>query len=477
MKSIFNYIAALLLVVFTGSCNKYLDIVPKGRIVIESANDLYNLVSFPTRAYPVNQFQYLVDDYWLRESVIIGQPKSLNSIHFLFDDSESRLLYVGSWTLYNQAYKYINRWNMICTLIGDSNGDDSTKALALAEARVYRAFDHFLLVNMYAKHYDPVTATLDGGICIMDKYDLESVPVQSSVAAVYAFIEKDLDESMPHLQVTPKDVYHPSLAFAWALKAKVHLFKKEFSKAKDAALKSLSYNNSIYDLVEYSRLGGPSKVAVPPGVNPETLSYMYMTGYNEMNFGASFFTFSPEFKNIFSKNDARFNLFFNTSGSGIEAGSGTVAWNNTKYTSFFYPTVGMKTPEVHLMLAECYAREGNLEEAMKIINALRAKRITLASEAALSTPSTIKATMEIVMSERRKELLFGFNRFWDLRRFNTEPDYAKTVVRKFPIINTSVPQQTYTLPPDSKLYILPFGTDVLKLNPGLKVNSGEALPW
>ena len=476
MKSLFNYIVLLMLVLFASSCNKYLDITPKGKIVIETADDLYNLVSYPGRGYPVNQFQYLIDDMWIRESYIIGQPKGINSIHFLFDDSESRLLYVNAWSVYNQTYKYINRWNMICTHIGDASGSDSIKARAFAEARVFRAFDHFLLVNLYAKQYDPATATLDGGICIMDKFDLESVPAQASVAEVYAFILKDLDEAIPHLQVVPKDVYHPSLAFAWALKAKVHLFKKEFDKAKEAALKSLSYNNSIYDLVEYTKLGGPSKVNVPAGVNPETLSYMYMTGYNEMNFAGSAFMFSKEFTSLFSKNDARFNLFFTTTGANV-GDAGTSAWNNTKYTAFFYPTVGMKTPEVHLMLAECYAREGNLEEAMKVINALRAKRITLTSEATLATPSTVKATMDIVIAERRKELLFGFNRFWDLRRFNTEPEYAKTVVRKFPVINTSVPQLTYTLAPDSKLYILPFGTDVLKLNPALKVNSGEALPW
>lgn len=474
MQKLLSYIAVGIFLTVSVACTKYTDITPKGRLVLENAEEYYNLVSLPNRAYPTNQFYLLADDMWLKESTILSASKNLTSIHFLFDSSETRLKYVSGFTLYNQAYNYINRWNMVVTLVGDSKGEESVKTLATAEARVLRAFDHFVLVNTFANHYNPATAATDGGICIMDKYDLESVPTKSSVAAVYAFIEKDLEESIPYLQVNPKDIYHPSLAFAWAFKAKVHLFKKEFAKAKEAALKALTYNNSVYDLVEYTRLGGPSKVNVPAGVNPEVLSYMYMTGYTEMNFLN--YVITTELKDLFGKNDARYNLFFATSGSYVDAGSNTAFWN-VKNTAFFYPTVGMKSPETWLMLAECYAREGSLKEAMDIINMLRNKRITVASEATLAVPGTIKETMNIIINERRKELLFGFNRLWDLRRLNTEPDYAKTVVRKFPVVTTSVPQQTYTLPPNSRLYTLPFAPDVLKLNPGLTINTGEEIPW
>ena len=44
--------------------------------------------------------------------------------------------------------------------------------------------------------------------------------------------------------------------------------------------------------------------------------------------------------------------------------------------------------------------------------------------------------MQEIINERRKELLFGFNRFWDLKRFNTEADYAKTITRTFPLVTT-----------------------------------------
>ena len=280
---------------------------------------------------------------------------------------------------------------------------------------------------------------------------------------------------LAYLQEKSLDVYHPSLAFAYAFKAKVHLFKREIASAKAAAEKSLSYNNQIFDLKAYSAQGGPTVVAVPAANNVEVLSYMYMTGYNEMNFAQSYII-SPELRTLFGTNDARFNLFFNsTSTTNLDIGSNTAYWG-TQYTRFFYPTVGMKTTEVYLMLAECYAREDKFTEAVAVLNTLRAKRI-LSGTINLAVPTTRKETMGLVINERRKELLLGFNRFFDLKRLNNEADYAKTITRVFPIVNKTVPQKTYTLQPNSRLYIVPFPLSALTKNPKLTLNTDEKLPF
>lgn len=474
MKSYLKLLLCLT-VITCGSCKKYLDLTPKGSLVVSTAQDYYNLVSYPNRAYVITNFQYLVDDQWMKESNVIGATKFIDVVNFTFDDTQNRVNLISSSNFYSRSYVYINRWNTIISLVDKSDGDAAVKALAKAEAKIMRAFDYFLLINVYGKGYNAATAATDGGICIMDKYDLEAMPVKSTVQDAYDFIQKDIEDALPLIQEKPLDVYHPSLAFAYALKAKVHLFKKEFAQARDASLKSLTYNNQIFDLVAYAKQGGPSVVPTPAASNPEVLSYQYMTGYNEMSFGYSY-VISPELVTLFGKNDARFNLFFNTtSTSFLDIGAGTAYWS-VAYTKFFYPTVGLKTTEVYLMLAEAYAREGRLTEAIGILNTLRAKRI-LSGTINLAVPTTVKETMNLVIAERRRELLFGFNRFFDLKRLNTETDYAKTIVRLFPLVNKTVPQQTYTLPPNSRLYVIPFPKDVLLKNPGLTLNTDETLPF
>jgi hypothetical protein len=474
MKQIYKIMASLL-ILSTAACEDYTDLTPKGSLVIETADQFLETVSLPNRGYPINNFQYLSDDQWMKEGDVIGKTPNINTINFTFDETTDRVSLLNTSSFYNQAYTYINRWNTIISLVDDSKGDASTKQLAKAEAKIYRAYDHFLLVNTYAKGYDPKTAATDGGICIMDKFDLEAQPAKSTVAQVYAFIQKDIDEALAYLQEKPMDVYHPSLAFAYAFKAKVHLFKREIASAKEAAEKSLSYNNKIFDMVAYNTQGGPNVVAVPAANNIEVLSYMYMTGYNEMNFAYQYII-SPELRTLFGTNDARFNLFFNTtSTTNLDQGSNTAYWA-TVYTKFFYPTVGMKTTEVYLMLAECYAREDKFTEAVNVLNTLRAKRI-LSGTVNLAVPTTRKETMDLVINERRKELLLGFNRFFDLKRLNTETEYAKTVTRVFPIVNKTVPQKTYTLQPNSRLYIIPFPLSVLQKNPKLTLNTNETVPF
>jgi starch-binding outer membrane protein, SusD/RagB family len=476
MKKNIAILASLLIAYAISGCKKYTDITPRGSQIVETAQDYYELVSYPNRAYLISNFQYLVDDMWLKESNFIGMTPNINTVHFSFDENVDRVSMILSSNFYDRAYLYINRWNTIISSVDASKGDNNIKALAKAEAKALRAFDHFLLVNVYAKAYNAATATTDGGICIMDKYDLEAQPTKSTVAQVYEFIQKDIDEAIPYLQAQPTDPYHPSLAFAWALKAKIHLFKREIAQAKAACEKSLSYNNQIFDLVKYTTTqGGPTVTPIIAPNNPEVLSYQYIQGYNETNFGFTWLI-SPELRVLFGNNDARFNMFFNTTNASFLDIGSNAAYYNVAYTRFFYPTVGLKTTEVYLMQAECLARENDLAGAMAVVNALREKRI-LSGTIKLPIPATRKETMEIIINERRKEMVLGFNRFFDLKRLNTEPEYAKTIVRTYPLVNKTVPQKTYTLLPGSRLYIIPFPLNILKKNPNLTLNTDEKLPF
>ena len=125
---------------------------------------------------------------------------------------------------------------------------------------------------------------------------------------------------------------------------------------------------------------------------------------------------------------------------------------------------GLRTPEVYLIRAECYARQGELQKAMNDLNALRVKRIVARVYQPL-TAATKWEAINYIRHERDVELFGSDMMFYDMRRFNTETEYQRTMVKKDEdgIIRT--------LRPESELWVLPFPMNVTRFNPNLKQNT------
>ena len=470
------YILPVLLILGFAACENYVDITPTGKKTVDSTETYYELVALPNRSYYPSSFALLSDNVWSKESNIIGKEYlSSDGINMTFNEDADRKE-LSDNNLYANCYQYILRSNIVISLVDHSTGDKDVKELAKAEAKIMRAWDHFILINTFAKAYNPETAATDGGVAIIDKYDLEATPTKSTVAQVYDFIIKDIEEALPYLQEEPVNVYHPSKAFGYALAARVYLFHRDWKKAKEAAEESLKLNNTLIDYIDLGAKGGPTKVTTyAKGGNPEVLNYAYMGGPTEV-LAFCYGMLSPEMVQLFGQNDERLNQFFKTSDNSIyyfDEGSGAALWNTSITYSKFQPmSVGMRTAEVYLILAEAKARLKDIPGAVQTLNQLREKRIK-GAEAVLPEPATERAMVQAVIDERRKELISGFSRFWDLKRYNTEADYAKTITRTFPLVSTDVEKKTYTLKPDSRLYIIPFPLAAREKNPNLTMNTNE----
>ena len=473
---------------FLTSCDNYIDITPKGAITVDSVSQYYELIVNPMRGYHPSPFARLCDDMWVKESVVFGnESRSWDGINFTFNEQAERTLLADN-NLYENIYSYIMRSNLIIDNVDDAPGNAEKRQLAKAEARVMRAFDHFLAVNIFAKAYTQATAAEDGGVCIVDHYDLEAVPLKSTVAQVYDFIISELEETVPQLQEKPVNIYHPNRAFGYGLLAQVYLHHRDWEKAKAAAEKSLALNDA---LVDYNEIASYRRGILDKNYgnkygnenNPEVLSYMWNGSSGWTSESAHFLNYgmiSPELVNLFKqeKDDLRYTLFFFESGQPaayFDRGSGADLWIETVTSEkFMYPTMGMKTPEVYLILAEAEARLGNIPAAEALVNKLRAHRLS-STVTAIPTPATKEDMVRAVVLERRKELLFGFHRFFDLKRLNVDAEYQTTITRTFPLVNVDAahPQQTYTLRPDSRLYIIPFPRSARDKNPNLTLNTDE----
>ena len=199
------------------SCDDYIDITPKGAITVDSVSQYYELIINPMRCYNVSSFYMLSDDAWAKESNVIGnENRSFDGINFTFNEQAERTILADN-NLYTNIYAYIMRENLVIDNIEKATGDETLKTLGKAEARVLRAWDHFVAVNLYAKSYTTATAAQDGGVCIMNAYDLEATPSKSSVADVYTFIINELEAAVPLLQEHPVNIYHPCRAYGYGL--------------------------------------------------------------------------------------------------------------------------------------------------------------------------------------------------------------------------------------------------------------------
>jgi hypothetical protein len=112
---------------------------------------------------------------------------------------------------------------------------------------------------------------------------------------------------------------------------------------------------------------------------------------------------------------------------------------------------GLATDELYLVRAECAARNGNTAAALGDLNALLSKRWKTGTYVPLSAGSA-EAALNLIITERRKELAGRLIRWSDLKRLRSDSRFAVTLSRK-------INGQVFSLTPDSRRYAYPIPFD------------------
>ncbi|WP_343609398.1 RagB/SusD family nutrient uptake outer membrane protein [Chryseobacterium oranimense] len=107
------------------------------------------------------------------------------------------------------------------------------------------------------------------------------------------------------------------------------------------------------------------------------------------------------------------------------------------------------------MAAECKIRLNRVEEGMNDLNNLLIKRWKTGTFVPITANSQAEA-LDIVLKERRKELLIRGLRWPDLKRYNR--DGANITLTR------TVKGQTYTLPPNDLRYAIAIPEDIITLS-------------
>lgn len=243
MKSV-KYIYRLLAVgglLLGASCNDYLDTVPDNRTEIDTPEKVGKLVAsaYPKACYAIN-FNARVD--YVTDSELSSKEKLSNTDPFFWREPNSTAQDSPNY-FWSQCYRAISHAN--AAIEAGARFDDELTAAYVAEARLARAFSHFLLVTTFAQMYDPTSPEANDahpGVPYVSESEDVSIKMynRETVAKTYSRIEEDMLYGLEHLgsdAVHRVPRYHFNYAAAHTFASRYYAFRGEWEKVVAEASK------------------------------------------------------------------------------------------------------------------------------------------------------------------------------------------------------------------------------------------------
>ncbi|MET6999406.1 RagB/SusD family nutrient uptake outer membrane protein [Chitinophaga defluvii] len=412
----------------------------------------------------LKDFQSLLDNASIMNGSCPGLGEYASDGHYLTDNTfqtASNILKNAYTWSHEFVYREVTDWTtpyariFYCNVIlegleksekkEDGEYDkDNIKGQALFQ----RAKALYELTEIWAPPYDPHTSKTVLSIPLKLKSDINDVTVRATAYEVLNQIINDLSEAKGLLPLNQTYVTRASKSAAFALLARIYISQEDYANAEKYADSCLRLNSQ---LVDYNSINAEQSYPISPTNNNEILFHSILTTW-----GTSInFLIDPALYKLYDTTDLRRDIFFTKNLNGEIRYKGSY---DGRYTFFN----GLAVDEVYLIMAECSARLGKVATAIDYLNKLLLKRHN--SNFTPLTASTPNQALDLVLTERRKELLCRGLRWSDLRRLNKDPRLATTIQR-------AIAQNKYSLEPGSYKYTFPIPDDVFQLsrieqNPG-----------
>ncbi|MBE9602772.1 RagB/SusD family nutrient uptake outer membrane protein [Pedobacter sp. MC2016-24] len=311
-----------------------------------------------------------------------------------------------------------------------------------------RAFSYYQLAQLFCKPYDVNTAASDLGIPLKLSHDVTEKVNRGTVAGLYKQILADLETAFPLVPDQPVQNLRVGKAAVAALLARTYLQMGNYERAGFYADQGLKYKASLLDF---------KTLTIPPladvfnsnwgATNPEIVFYVGnavrpvtpLVGFNA----------EQELLDLYEADDLRLKTYFAKSTDNRMTFRGS-------YGGFPQTFNGITTAELWLMRAETRARAGQTQLALDDLNQLRKNRFNAATYKD-ATAANADEALALIVKERRKEFVYRGIRWEDLRRFNKEPRFAKT-------IRHTLYGKNYELPPNDVRYVWPIPDNEIDIN-------------
>jgi hypothetical protein len=269
------------------SCNDFLDEIPDNRLELNTDEKITRLLGSGyadhLMVFTTEMMSDNVDDVGDRlssYSLLQDEMYAWKDIQEIGNESPKRV-----WETY---YLAIATANQALDAI-EKEGNPERLNPQRGEALMIRAFHHFYLVNVFAKHYSTANGDTDLGIVYMEKTETTVKPdyKRESVAAVYKKIELDIEKALPliddNIYEVPK--YHFNRKAAYAFAARFYLFYRKYDKVIACANEVLGENPArvLRDLTRISSLVQEYGPIAEDYVKPEqNANLLLMTGYSQL---------------------------------------------------------------------------------------------------------------------------------------------------------------------------------------------------
>jgi starch-binding outer membrane protein, SusD/RagB family len=422
------------------SCEKYLDkksdsaftvpsTIPDLQAILDNATDM-NLKTPSFGEISADDF-FLLDAIYNARTEINRNAYTWTPFDYVYPNEWS----VNYFPVYN-ANLCLQRIELVPKTTQNTLGWDNIKGSAL----FYRAYHFLNLAWTFSKAYDNTSAQSDLGIVLRLVSDPNIPSVRASVENTYQQIIADAKEAAVYLPDNPQHVMRPSKAAAYGLLARTYLSMRQYDSSVKYSNLSLQIKNQ---LVDYNTVNTGASLPFTR-FNTETIFYTEMGRAYSGVFPVNAFIDTMLYA-TYATNDWRRAAFFTTV-TGFQQFKGTYAGvNNTLFT-------GIATDEMYLIRAESYARTGDKDAALSDLNTLLVKRYNTTGFMPLTAVTTQEA-LNIILLERRKELLMRGLRWADLKRLNKE---GLNIV-----LTRIIAGQIFTLPPNGNRYALPLPKDII----------------
>ncbi|KQO22859.1 carbohydrate-binding protein SusD [Flavobacterium sp. Leaf82] len=373
-------------------------------------------------------------------------------------------------TFYDESYNIINQANLILEYTPSlTDATEQEKNQIKAEALAIRAYAHFLLSQVYSQDYSYTADASHLGIVYNTKSIKTGIqyPVRETAANTYNLIITDLKTAIDNygdkslLTGAAYSLFNKNNTKA--LLARVYLQKNDWNNAYETANdvitnSGVALTNKANLISEWEKADLPvSEILLEfalkkdsEGSVSSSMSQVY--GYTSAT-SYQAYAASNDLFNLYENADLRKQLFLTQPLQTLVNGLLTnVNYNFTKKFQNNAGYVAFRLSEMYLIRAEAALETNRNDVALADINSIRAR----ANATLLTSTTNLK---ENILLERRKELCFEGQLFFDLKRNH------KNISRIDGCISS-----TCSLIYPSLKFVLPIPTYNTNLNPNLQQN-------